>query len=91
MSRVHTFLVVLLVLLVASVIHLIGVSLFPALDDSPVADTSGTFNGDQVREDIRVTITVWVPLIMSGGTIVWALVREYRRQLDTSIRRVGPP
>lgn len=88
MSRVHTFLVILLVLLMASAIHLVAVSIFPAMDDSAVADTSGTFNGDEVREDIRVTLSVWVPLIMSAGTIVWGLVREYRRQLDTSVRRV---
>lgn len=88
MSRVHTFLVVLLILLMASVIHLTAVSLFPALDDSPIADTSGTFNGDQVRDDIRITLSVWVPLIMSGGAIVWGFLREYRRQIQTDVRRV---
>lgn len=88
MSRVHTFLVVLLVLLMASVIHLMAVSLFPAMDDSPLADTSGTFNGDEVRNDIRVTLSVWVPLIMSAGAIVWAFLREYRRQIQTNVRRV---
>lgn len=90
MSRVHTFLTIFLVLLVAAVIHLAAAALFPALDDSGVADTSGEFNGDAVRDDIRVSLTVWVPLIMTGGSIVWGLVREYRRQRQTTLRRAGP-
>lgn len=91
MSRVHTFLVILMVLLVASVIHLIAVALFPTMQEPLQHENGDTFNQDQVMDDIHQALAVWVPLIMSAGSIVWGLMREYRQQRDTSIRRVGPP
>lgn len=91
MSRVHTFLVILLVLTVASVVHLISVAVFPPMDDSLQHENEGTFNAEEVRSDIYLTLSVYVPLIMSLGAIVWGAVREYRRQRDTAVRVVGRP
>lgn len=91
MSRVHTFLVILLVLLIASAVHLMAVSLFPRMQEPLQHENGDTFNQDQVMQDIHDVLAVWVPLTMSGGVIVWGFLREYRRQRDTSFRRVGPP
>jgi len=86
MSRIQTFLVILLVLVVAAVIHTTAVSVFPSLDDSLDHENGATFNQEQVQEDIYLVLSIWVPVIMSGGVIVWGFAREYQRQKDTAVQ-----
>jgi len=85
MSRLQTFLVILLVIVVAAVIHTTAVAIFPSLQDSLDHENGDTFNQDEVTEDIYLVLAIWVPIIMSGGVIVWGFAREYQRQKDTAL------
>jgi len=51
--------------------------------------TDGTQNvNGQAHADLWFQIlTVWVPLAAIGGIAVWAIVREYRRQVQTAATR----
>lgn len=86
MSRIQTFLVICLVLTVALVIHLMSIAIFPTMDESLDHENGGTFNQQQVEDDIYTISSIWVPIIMSGGVIVWGFVREYQRQKDTALQ-----
>jgi len=91
MSRIYDFAVVSVVFIVAAVVHLMGAELF--LPGTPLYEvaTDGTevMNGQQFADRVSMIVTVWVPLIATGGVILWALVREYRRQALSAVQRVG--
>jgi hypothetical protein len=86
MSRVQTFLVILLVILVSVVIHTMSVALFPTMQDSLAHENGDTFNQEKNMQDMYLVLSIWVPIIMDGGVIVWGLAREYERQKDTAVQ-----
>jgi hypothetical protein len=88
MSRAYDFTVSGVITIIAVVIHLISVELFsPGKPLHKVASTgTATLNG-AARADLWFQIlTIWLPLMMIGGIMSWALVREYRRTVNTSAR-----
>lgn len=90
MSRAFDFVVVGVIIIVAVMIHLMGVNLFAP--DSPLHTVASTgtesMNGADRADLWHEMLTIWVPLIASGGIMAWAFVREYRRQAATAVRHV---
>jgi len=86
MSRIQTFLVICLVITVAAVVHTMSVALFPPMQESLDHENGDTFDQNEVMTDIHLVLSIWVPVIMSGGVIVWGFAREYERQKDTALQ-----
>jgi len=91
MSRVYDYAVVSVIFIVSVVIHLMSAEIF--LPGTPLYEmaTSGTevMDGQQFADRVSMILTVWVPLIATSGAILWALIREYRRQALSAVQRVG--
>ena len=91
MSRIYDFAVVAVVFIISVALHLVGAELL--LPGSPLYDiaTNGTgaMNGQEWADQVGMVVTVWMPLMATGGIIAWALVREYRRQAVSAVRQVG--
>lgn len=87
MGRGFDFTVVGVIIIIAYVMHLIGINLFqPGSPLYEVAAGASHFNA-QAKADLWFEIlTVWMPLLASGGIIAWAVIREYRRQVATAAR-----
>jgi len=87
-SRSFDFVVVGVIGIIASVIHLMAVELFAP--NQPLhqlaSDGTSVMNG-AARADLWFEIlSVWMPLIAFGGILAWAMIREYRRQVQTAAR-----
>ena len=89
MTRAFDFTVMTVIYIVSSVIHLMGVELMAP--GSPLyrlaTDGTAVMNGQEWADFTFMAISTWVPLIAIGGITAWALVREYRRQTATAVRR----
>lgn len=90
MSRGYDFTVVVVIWIIAITIHRISVELFTPDGVLYSVATTGTenVNGTAIANTWFQIFTVWVPLIAGGGIIAWAVIREYRRQTTTNVRRV---
>lgn len=87
MSRIHTFLTILVINLIAGIIHLVSVATFKPMQDSITSTHDlSAFNGVAVMVDIREAMVIWVPLIMVIGIFAWGFMREWRRQRETAVR-----
>lgn len=86
MSRAFDFLLVGIIYIIAVVIHLMGINLLaPGTPLHELASTgTSAMNGAERADLWYEIITLWVPLIASGGISAWAFVREYRRQAHTA-------
>jgi len=89
MTRAFDFTVMTVIYIVSTVIHLMGVELMAP--GSPLyrlaTDGTAVMNGTEWANFTFMAISTWVPLIAVGGITAWALVREYRRQTATAVRR----
>lgn len=92
MTRAFDFTVVSVVYIVAVIIHLMAVELMAPGTPLYVVGTTGTeaMNGQQWADQTFMILSTWVPLIGFAGITAWAVVREYRRQAVTAVRRVSP-
>jgi hypothetical protein len=84
--------VVAVIYIVAVVIHLMAVELMAPgtpLYSLAVTDTA-VMSGQEWADRTFMILSTWVPLIAFGGITAWAIVREYRRQAVTAVRRVSP-
>lgn len=91
MSRAFDFVVISIVVIIAVVIHTIGLELFrPGTPLYDLAASASNMNG-QKRADLWWQIlSIWVPLMASGGIMLWGVIREYRRQALTNQRTARP-
>ena len=89
MTRAFDFTVMTVIYIVSSVIHLMGVELMAPGTPLYKLGTTGTevMNGQAWADFTFMAISTWVPLIAVGGITAWALIREYRRQTATAVRR----
>lgn len=90
MSRAYDFVVVGIVWLFAIIIHRISIELFTP--GSPLyeiaTDDTATLNGT-ARADLWFEfLVVYMPLLVGGGIVAWAIVREYRRRVQTAAQPV---
>lgn len=89
MSRAFDFVIVGIIYIIAVVIHLMGIELFaPGTPLHQAAASATNLNGAERAVLWYQIITIWVPLISMGGITAYAVIREYRRQAVTGIRRV---
>lgn len=90
MSRAFDFVVVGVIVIISVVIHLMGIQLFAP--DAPLHTLASTgtevMNGAERADLWYQVLALWVPLGSSVGIILWAFIREYRRQRATVARRV---
>jgi hypothetical protein len=89
MSRAFDFTVATVLTLIAVIVHLMGVELFAPGSVLYGIATDGT---QAFRGTARATlwfeiIVVWAPLATTGTGWVWALIREYKRQVQTAVRQ----
>lgn len=89
MSRAFDFLVVGIVVIMSVIMMYLGLVLFEP--GTPLFEFAA--QADNLSGESRATLwfemlTVWTPLIADGGIILWALIREYRRQAVTAARPV---
>lgn len=92
MTRAFDFTVVAIVYVVAVIIHLMAVELMAPgtpLYEMAVTDTAA-MNGQEWADQTYMILSTWVPLMAFGGITAWAVIREYRRQAVTAVRRVSP-
>jgi len=90
MSRIYDFTVVSVIFIISVVMHFIGAELLmpgTVLYEIAVTGTE-SMNGQQWADQVGMVITVWMPLMATGGIIAWALFREYRRQAVTAVQQV---
>ena len=75
--------------IIAFVIHRISLELFAP--DQPLYDIAAgatNLNG-AARADLWFQIlSIWMPLIAVMGIFSWAIIREYKRQVSSSVQRV---
>jgi hypothetical protein len=87
MSRIFDFVVVGVIATISAAIHRIGVELFAP--NKPLHEIAS--DGTQVlsgagRADIWYQmLAIWIPIAVFGAILIWALVREYRRQVTTAV------
>jgi len=90
MSRAYDFTVSTVIIIISTIIHRMAVELFAP--DTILYDvaTDGTanVNGAQHADLWFQIIAIWAPLGAAGAILVWALIREYRRQVQTVSQRV---
>jgi hypothetical protein len=91
-TRAFDFVVVGVIWLIAIIVHRISVELFAP--ESPLhamaSDGTAAMNG-AARADLWFEIlSVWVPILVCGGILAWALLREYRRSTATAVRQRRP-
>lgn len=92
MTRAYDFVVVGVIYIIAIVIHLMGVNLFqPGSPLYELASTAQNMNGAQRAQLWYEILSLWVPILASGGITAWAFIREYRRQANTALRTARPP
>lgn len=89
MSRAFDFVVVGVIIIISVVIHLIGVQLFAPDAPLHVLASSGTeaLNGAERADTWYQILAVWVPLGSSTCIMLWAFIREFRRQRATAASR----
>jgi len=92
MGRAFDFTVVGVVWIICVVIHRISVELFApgtALYRIATTDTAA-MNGTENATLWFEWIAVWMPIVVGGGILAWAFVREYRRQVATATPTAAP-
>lgn len=89
MSRAFDFVVVGVIVIISVVIHLISVQLFAPNAPLHALASSGTqaLNGAQRADTWYQILAVWVPLGASTCIVLWAFIREFRRQRATAVGR----
>ena len=89
MSRVYDFTVVGTITIISVVVHLMAVELFAPGGVLFELASTGTQNvNGAARAQLWFEIlTIWVPIAAIGGISLWALIREYRRQVRTVAQR----
>jgi len=90
MTRIRDFAVVSVIFIISVVMHFIGAELL--MPGTPLYEVAtngtGSMNGQQWADQVGMVISVWMPLMTTGGIIAWALFREYRRQAVTAVQQV---
>jgi len=87
MSRSFDFVVSGVVVIISSVIHLMATELFAPGQPLHELASGGTQLNGAARADLWFEIlSIWMPLFASGAILLWALLREYRRQVSTATR-----
>jgi len=86
MTRGYDFTVAGVLIIIAVVIHRMGVELFSPGGVLWGVATDGTsvVNGTQHAWLWYQIIVQWVPLAVAVSALIWAFVREYRRLVQTS-------
>lgn len=87
MGRAYDFVASGVLMAISIIIHLIAVELFKPSGPLYGVATDGTSNmNGAARAALWFEIlSVWVPLAVFGASMLWVLIREYRRQIQTSI------
>lgn len=93
MGRAYDFVVAGTLMMISVVIHLISVELFSP--DKALFDiaTDGTeaMNGSARAELWFEVLSIWMPLAVFAASMVYVMVREYRRQIQTATGQPRPP
>lgn len=85
MSRIYDFTLVGVISLISFTIHRIAISLFGPQSPLHATASQGTAFDGAARADLWFEIiAVWAPLIVIGGIVTWAFLREWRRQVTTA-------
>jgi hypothetical protein len=80
MSRLQTFLVILVVVSFCAVGQYAAVSLMdPVKEQFDEGEHAADFNGNEFRDGIYGLVTKWMWYLLGGGIIAWGFAREYRR------------
>lgn len=88
MSRAFDFVTVGVVWIVSIIVHRIAVELFApeALLHALASDGTEAMNG-AARADLWFEILgIWIPIAVAFAILLFALFREYRRQVSTAIQ-----
>jgi len=92
MSRIYDYLLVGVITIISTIIHTIAIELFGP--DTKLYDlaTQATEFGGAAKADLWFQIlAIWAPLIATAGIVLWAFVREWRRQSTTARVPSRPP
>lgn len=90
MSRAFDFVLVGVIYIIAAIVHLMAIELFaPGTPLYEFAASATNLNGAERADLWFQIIAIWVPLIAMGGITAYAVIREYRRQATTGVRRVA--
>lgn len=85
MSRLYDYVLIGVVSLISYIIHTIGIVLFaPESELHEIASDAVVFGGAEKADLWYQALAIWVPLIAVGGIVVYAVLREYRRQARTA-------
>lgn len=90
MGRAFDFVVIGIVWIISAIIHLVSIRLMQPGSSLWRIATDGTEN---VNGTAHATLwfeflAVYMPVLVAGGIVAWAFVREYRRQTATGARPV---
>lgn len=85
-NRAYDIVVAGVLMTVSVIIHLMAVNLFAP--DQPLwnvaTDGTSVLNGTQKAALWFEILSVWMPLLVFGTAMVYVMVREYRRQVQTA-------
>lgn len=88
-TRGYDFTVVAVITIIAVVIHRMSLELFAP--DAPLyaiaTDGTEVMNGQALADLWFQIIAIWVPLAAAGAIAAWAMIREYKRQVQTVSQR----
>ena len=89
MSRAFDFVVVGILNIISVAVHLMGTELFAPGQPLHELASGGTALNGASRADLWFEIlSIWMPLAAFLGIWAWALIREYKRQVSSSVQRV---
>lgn len=88
MTLARDFVVAGVITIIMFVIHRVGVELFAPGSQLWKTATEGTavMSGTQHANTLFQVIVVWMPILFISGVWIWAMLRAYRRQVQTAIR-----
>jgi len=89
MSRSYDFVVSSVIVIIAVVVHRMAIELFApnTILYSVATDGTAVMNGQQHADLWFQIIAIWAPFGAAVSILLWALIREYRRQVQTVSQR----
>lgn len=87
MSRAYDLVTAGVLMAISVIIHLISVELFKPSGPlySVATDGTGNMNGTARATLWFEILSVWVPLAVFAAAMLYVLIREYRRQIQTTV------
>lgn len=92
MGRAYDFVVAGTLMMISVIIHLISVELFKPESalHAVASDGTATLDGAAKADLWFQILSVWMPLAVFAAAMVWVMIREYRRQIQTAVSSPRP-